>query len=157
LVKEMARAGGLPAPYLAKIVQGLARRGIVETQRGIGGGVTLARAAASISLYDLCVALDDPAVQNRCMLGTAQCSDERACPAHQFWAKQRESAEAYLRLMTVADIAAFEARRRNNTGTATLTISGRAVGGGGAGGGGVGTPKSRNARSRRRGATDRGR
>jgi Rrf2 family protein len=112
LVKEIADAARLPAPYLAKIVQTLARKGFVQTQRGIGGGVTLARPAGEISVYDLCVALDDPAVHAGCMLGTTECSDERSCPAHKFWIVQRERIHDYLRSMTIADVAAFETRTR---------------------------------------------
>ena len=48
LVKEIAEATAIPAPYLAKIVQVLSKRGIVRTQRGIGGGVTLARAPEDV-------------------------------------------------------------------------------------------------------------
>jgi Rrf2 family protein len=112
LVKEIAEAATIPAPYLAKIIHSLARRGIVNTQRGVGGGVTLARPATDISLYDLCVALDDPVVRPTCMLGTAECSDERACPAHKFWTGHRAEAIDFLSSTKVAHIAAFESRRR---------------------------------------------
>jgi Rrf2 family protein len=112
LVKEIAEATGIPAPYLAKIVQTLGRAGLVTTQRGIGGGVTLARPAAEISIYDLCLAMSDPAIHTRCMLGTAECSDERSCPAHKFWTAHRARSFEYLRHMHVADVAAFEIRKR---------------------------------------------
>lgn len=112
LVKEIADAARLPAPYLAKIVQILARKGLVATQRGVGGGVSLARPANMITMFEVCVALDDPVVEFRCMLGTAECSDERACPAHKFWTVQRAKFHAYLHSMTIADVAAFETRRR---------------------------------------------
>ncbi len=115
LVKEIAQAADLPAPYLAKIIQTLARKGIVVTQRGIGGGVTLARPANEISLFDLGISLDDPAVQAQCMLGTAQCSDERCCPAHKYWSAERAKIHEQLKSMTIADIAAFETRRRWKT------------------------------------------
>ena len=112
LVKEIAQAAAIPAPYLAKIIHSLARRGIVNTQRGVGGGVTLARPPVDISLYDLCVALDDPVVRRVCMLGTAECSDERACPAHKFWTAHRSEALEFLSTTKVSHIAAFESRRR---------------------------------------------
>ena len=112
LVKEIADSADIPAPYLAKIIQQLAKKGIVATQRGIGGGVTLARSPANMTLYDLAVALDDPAVQTRCMLGTSECSDVRACPCHKFWTTQRTRATEFLKETTVADMAAFETRRR---------------------------------------------
>jgi len=112
LVREIAEAAEVPAPYLAKIIHALGKRGLVNTQRGIGGGVTLAVDAKNITLHDLCEALGDPVLQRRCMLGTAICSDERACPAHAFWVAQRAKAAEYLRSMTIADVAAFESRRR---------------------------------------------
>ncbi|MGE0480611.1 MAG: Rrf2 family transcriptional regulator [Phycisphaerae bacterium] len=112
LIKDIADDCDIPSAYLAKIINTLARRGIVTTQRGVGGGVVLARAAQSITLFDLCVALDDLIVQPRCMLGVAPCSDERACPAHQFWTGHRAGIVAFLQSTTIADIAAFETRRR---------------------------------------------
>lgn len=112
LTKDIADGCAIPGAYLAKIINNLARKGIVHTQRGVGGGVTLARPADQLTLLDLCVALDDPIIFNRCMLGTATCSEDRACPAHQFWTAQRDARRTFLHSTTVADVAAFEARRR---------------------------------------------
>jgi Rrf2 family protein len=112
LVKEIAEAAGIPQPYLAKIVHALGRRGLVVTQRGVGGGVTLARTATGITLLDVCVALDPTCTEPACMLGNAPCSDDRACPAHKFWGVQRAKILEFLANTTVADVAAFESRRR---------------------------------------------
>jgi Rrf2 family protein len=112
LVRDMALACAIPGAFLAKIVHLLGRKGFVSTQRGVGGGVTLARPAKELTLFDLCVALDDPIVTPRCMLGIAECSDERSCPAHQFWKPHRLRQVEFLKQTTVADIAAFETRRR---------------------------------------------
>lgn len=119
LVKEIAEASEIPSPYLSKIVNALARKGILMTQRGIGGGVSLGKAATEITLYDLAVALDDTSILPRCMLGTAKCSDDRACPAHTFWKGVREQYIDFLKSMTVADVAAFEQRRRGGVKTPT--------------------------------------
>jgi len=119
LVKEIAEACDIPGPYLAKIVNLLSKSGVVTTQRGIGGGVALARPPQEISLFDLCEALGDPIVERRCMLGTAQCTEERACPAHKFWTAARAKQWDFLRETTLADIASFEIRRRwHGTGAA---------------------------------------
>lgn len=112
LVKEIAEASDIPGSYLAKIINVLARKGLVITQRGIGGGVILAKPPKDIAIFDLCVALDDASVQPRCMLGTSECSDQRACPAHSFWCAQRDEYLAFLKNTTVADVASFETRRR---------------------------------------------
>jgi len=120
LVKEIAEACDIPPAFLAKIVNNLARLGIVTTQRGIGGGVMLARNAAEITLLDLCAAMGDPITQQRCMLGTAECSDERACPAHKFWTAHRATQLDFLRRTSIADVAAFETRRRTRAFKAAL-------------------------------------
>ena len=112
LVKDIAERCGIPAAYLAKIVNALARKGIVVTQRGIGGGVTLARDPRGMSLLELCEAMDDPITQVKCFLGNAACSDERSCPAHKFWTGHRDREIAFLRSTTVADIALFERDRQ---------------------------------------------
>jgi Rrf2 family protein len=112
LVKEIAGACEIPGPYLAKIVHQLSKAGLVRTQRGIGGGVTLARPAADISLFAVCEVLGDPAIERRCMLSSTPCCDERSCPAHKFWAPQRERQIEFLKQTTMADIAVFETRRR---------------------------------------------
>ncbi|RMH12202.1 MAG: Rrf2 family transcriptional regulator [Planctomycetota bacterium] len=112
LVREIADACGIPAPYLSKIIHTLAKQGLVVTQRGVGGGVLLARDPGAITLYDLCLALGDNAVGDRCMLGTTACSDRRACPAHDFWCEQREKLVMFMHGLTVKDIAEFEKRQR---------------------------------------------
>ncbi len=111
-VKKIAQACGIPQAYLAKIVNVLARRGLVITQRGIGGGVCLARSAADITLHDLCEALGDPIVQARCMLEHAPCSESRNCPAHAFWKAHKEEQIRFLQSTTVASMAEFVARHR---------------------------------------------
>jgi len=112
LIKDIAEATNLPHPYLAKIIHTLARRGLVVTRRGVGGGVLLARAPLEITLLDIAAALDDPLLDQRCMLGNAHCTDERACPAHGFWVGHRAQQIAFLRASTLADLAAFERRQR---------------------------------------------
>ena len=58
LVRRLADALELPAPYLAKILQPLTNRGLLESQRGRGGGFRLARAPAELSLRQIVDALD---------------------------------------------------------------------------------------------------
>ena len=113
LVKEIAEACDIPGPYLAKIINTLRRVGLVQTQRGVGGGVTLARRPQDISLFMIANLIGDPICEKRCMLGIAQCSDDRACPAHKFWSEHRDTTHAFLKKTTIADIAAFETRRRS--------------------------------------------
>jgi Rrf2 family protein len=110
LIREIAEATQIPQGYLAKILHQLARKGILETQRGKKGGVRLAPAKQKLTFFDIALLMDDPVVTMRCMMGTAQCSPTRHCPCHDFWSKQREREHALLRHKTLKDMARFYKR-----------------------------------------------
>lgn len=110
-VRQIAEACGIPQAYLAKIIHSLAQADIVTTQRGVGGGVTLRTPAVEITLRRICEALSDPCLELRCMLSEVGCSDDRACPAHEFACRIRAERDTFLRRTTIADIAAFELKR----------------------------------------------
>jgi Rrf2 family nitric oxide-sensitive transcriptional repressor len=52
-VKEVAQTFGISRHHLVKIVHDLGRSGYLQTQRGIGGGFTLARPSERICLGDI--------------------------------------------------------------------------------------------------------
>lgn len=109
-IKAAAKACRTPAAYLAKIVNHLARANLVQTQRGAGGGVLLARPAEEITLHEVCTILGDDVLKPRCMLGNAECSNNRACPAHRLCRVSRSRVSQFLHRTTIDDIAQFEAR-----------------------------------------------
>ena len=63
---RLAEFHGVPAAYLAKHLQALARAGIVESTQGQRGGYRLARPAAEISLLDVVLAVDGDEPAFRC-------------------------------------------------------------------------------------------
>ena len=87
---------GAPRNYLGKLLQLLSRRGVVESQKGLGGGFRLAKSPDDISLFDVIDALEDTARWNECILGNPACSDGRPCAVHDRWGPVRDS---YLRLL----------------------------------------------------------
>src|SRR3954468_24190092 len=62
---RLAEYHGVPAAYLAKHLQSLARAGLVETARGPGGGYRLAKPATDITMLDIVEAIEgaEPAFQ----------------------------------------------------------------------------------------------
>ncbi|MSR63114.1 MAG: Rrf2 family transcriptional regulator [Planctomycetes bacterium] len=85
LAHEMAAEIGIPAPFLGKVLQPLVTRGILQSQRGRNGGFRLALPPEKVSLYEIVDSQERLGSARLCFLGQADCTDERACPLHDFW------------------------------------------------------------------------
>lgn len=93
---EIARQRLLPPPFIRRIVGRLAAAGILHTSRGAGGGVTLARPPAEISLLDVLRAMEGGITLNACVASPKSCPLSRACPVNRAWAAATHSLEAEL-------------------------------------------------------------
>ncbi len=105
---QIATEIGAPKNYLGKLLKQLAERGILESQKGCGGGFRLALSAANISVYDIVEPIDRVSKWKGCFLGQAKCSDETPCPVHKNLSAIREKYLQYLKETTIADIAKKE-------------------------------------------------
>jgi Rrf2 family iron-sulfur cluster assembly transcriptional regulator len=114
MIARVAKEAGVPAPYLAKIMKRLNDAGIVISKRGFKGGIWLSRPPEAITLLEIMTAVDGPEYLNGCLLGNACCSDERACPTHEFWGATRERIRKELGAHTLADVLVFNARRKRS-------------------------------------------
>ena len=94
LSREIAGALGIPAPFLAKILRTLAEAGLLESQRGRGGGYRLACDPRRTTLWAIVDPFDRLGAPRICILGQRICSDETACPLHRMW---KRSHGAFLR------------------------------------------------------------
>lgn len=95
-VRDVADQKLLPLSFVRRIVARLGAAGILSTTRGMGGGVQLARPASEISLLDVCRAMGDDIVLNRCMDADHVCPFAAGCPAQMAWAEATEVLEAHL-------------------------------------------------------------
>jgi len=78
---RIARATHVPAGYLARVLQALARAGLVESHPGRSGGFRLRRAPREISVLDVINAVDPVQRIERCPLGLKS-HRGRLCPLH---------------------------------------------------------------------------
>ena len=69
--REIAQEYRIPAELLAKILQRLARKGLVVSQQGTRGGYVLGRDPARISIVDVLEALDGPIGITPCERGSS--------------------------------------------------------------------------------------
>ena len=79
LVSEVASAEGLPESYLAKVVQALAKEGIVRSHRGAKGGFSLARDPAEITFREVIEAIEGPIALCHCLLPQGNCDKMESC------------------------------------------------------------------------------
>jgi len=80
--KEIAEATRVPAGYLAKVMQSLSRAQLVNSQRGLHGGFTLARPATDMTLWDVVQAVDPIQRITECPMGIKG-HGLNLCPVHQ--------------------------------------------------------------------------
>src|SRR6059058_5380797 len=79
--EQIAEATRVPKAYLAKVLQGLVRAGIVRSRRGLHGGVSLARPAAELTILEVVNAVEPIARIRECPLGLTA-HGIRLCPLH---------------------------------------------------------------------------
>lgn len=106
--QRIAEEVNVPPSYLSKLLQILSRAGLVETRRGIAGGIRLARDPDSISLYDIVASLESLERWSECLLGDASCSDNSACAIHERWKQVREAYLEMLRRSPLSELANCE-------------------------------------------------
>lgn len=103
--EQIAAATRVPKPYLSKVLQGLARAGVVRSQRGIGGGMTLVKAPAELTILEVVDAVDPIRRIRECPLGLAA-HGVNLCPLHRRMDNALAMVEAAFRETTLAEVLA---------------------------------------------------
>lgn len=108
-VNDVAERQHIPAAYLGKIVQSLARAGVLSTTRGAHGGVRLARPAEFITLRQVIEASNGPIALSRCLAEPDHdCPTHSAdCPVRQVTMRLQRTVTHELDSVSVADLAAM--------------------------------------------------
>src|SRR2546430_15099954 len=113
MVKNVAEEEGIPAHFLAKILQQLARKGLLRSSKGPAGGFALKVDSSEIRLLDIVEALDGLAPYQECAMGLSECNDEMPCSMHDSWVTLRSRIMEYLGRNTIADLAkALEQKKK---------------------------------------------
>ena len=103
--EQIHKATLVKKAYLSKILQGLAKKGIVTTQRGIGGGVALAKSPEELTILDVVNAVEPLTRIRTCPLGL-QSHGVRLCPLHRRMDQALESVETAFGGSTLAEVLA---------------------------------------------------
>jgi Rrf2 family protein len=101
---EVAELIDAPRNYLGKLLKTLADQGLLESQKGKGGGFRLAKDADRITLFEIMEPTERVSRWGGCFLGRPRCSESKPCAVHQRWSRVRENYLQFLRQTTVSDL-----------------------------------------------------
>ena len=96
--------------YLEQLFGKLRRHGLVDSVRGPGGGYNLAKPAASVSVAEIILAVDEPIDATQCG-GRENCLDDRRCMTHELWAGLNAHIFSFLRSVTLAELVRQQQRK----------------------------------------------
>lgn len=102
--KDVAEAYGIPSEALAKILQRLAKAGLLNSQHGMNGGYTLARDPATISAFEVIRAIDGPLFITSCVTVRGECDQSGRCTIREPLRRVNQSIEEVLRGMSIAEM-----------------------------------------------------
>lgn len=104
--EELAKAQNLSISYLAKILQQLARAGLLRSQRGPKGGYALARAPHEITLLDIALIFEGSAPLYSCNAQTKLCNLGSHCLIVSSFREAEAKMHEVLRSVTLAHLLA---------------------------------------------------
>lgn len=82
-IKKIAAELSIPAPFLAKILQILARHKLLISSKGPNGGFSLGKNSRKIKLYDIVTVIDGSDIFDKCLISMRTCNEEGIpCPLH---------------------------------------------------------------------------
>jgi Rrf2 family protein len=103
--EEIARATKVPQAYLSKVLQNLVEKGIVRSQRGVGGGIALAKEPDELTILEVVNAVDPIKRITTCPLDLAA-HGVRLCPLHRRVDNALAAVEKAFRSTTLAELLA---------------------------------------------------
>jgi FeS assembly SUF system regulator len=103
--KDIADTYQIPLPLLSKVLQKLARGGLLASEQGTNGGYRLARAAQDISALEVIRAIDGPIILTQCFTEHTGCDHSALCPVREPLRKVHEGILGLLANISLADLA----------------------------------------------------
>jgi len=100
---EIAEVTKVPRAYLSKVLQSLGRAGLVHSQRGLGGGMTLTKTPEQLTILEVVNAVEPIQRIKTCPLGIST-HGTHLCPLHRKLDNALASVEKAFAGTTLADV-----------------------------------------------------
>ena len=102
---DLAEATSTPESFLSKVMQALARAGLISSRRGKHGGFAILPKGREATMREVIEALDGPISLNVCLNRGDDCERKSWCPAHPVWARAQRAMIDVLMGVTVSAMA----------------------------------------------------
>ena len=109
-IKEISASQGISEKFISRIAVPLRRAGLLATERGVKGGLHLAKLPAKITLLDVVQATDGPLALVRCLVRPGVCRRQGACAAELAWGSVNDALAGALAGVKLSDAVAVERR-----------------------------------------------
>jgi Rrf2 family protein len=105
-IKKISSELNIPSPFLSKILQVLAKRKLLSSNKGPNGGFSLAKESKKITLYDIVTVIDGNDIFHKCLISMRTChEDNTPCPIHQKYEPIRNEVIRLFMEQTIDDLA----------------------------------------------------
>lgn len=111
--KQIAEELNIPAPFLAKTLQELTKKGIVCSVKGPNGGFYLKNKHKQKTLFDIIDCIDDVKKFNQCYLGQHECNESNPCVVHHLYMPFKNQLIKKLKNKTILEMANEYAKNTN--------------------------------------------
>lgn len=104
-ISEISTTNEIPESFLRKIIPQLNKSGILQSQRGIGGGISLLQAAEEFTPLEIIESVEGEIGLNKCLISSDFCSNEKWCSVHTIWSEAQKKLKESLSAKTMAQLA----------------------------------------------------
>jgi Rrf2 family transcriptional regulator, iron-sulfur cluster assembly transcription factor len=107
-IRQISSELDLPMPFLAKILQQLARHKILHSTKGPNGGFSILKDPRKVTLYDIVEIIDGKELFTNCIVHDDTCAgvkkSKKPCPVHEDYAKIRSDLINLFKTRTIGDL-----------------------------------------------------
>jgi Rrf2 family protein len=103
--KQIANELEIPQPFIAKLLQQLAKANLISSMKGPNGGFYTTEKNLQNNICSILNEIESEDIFEGCFLGLPQCSDENPCPVHFIVAPFKEALLEKFQKQTIQDFA----------------------------------------------------
>jgi Rrf2 family protein len=101
---DISAACGISGTLMAKVLQKLAKAGLVVSRHGSGGGYQLSRDPAKISVFEVINAIDGPLTITSCITTRGECEQALTCTVKEPLRRVNDSILQILKTVTISQM-----------------------------------------------------